>query len=102
MAAVSVAARARATGGGLAMHPPGPMGPLPKRKPVVFRPLHFRIAPLRPYIGTLEPGMGPLRPKIGSCSPGMDPPNHVNSSFSWNIDSEMLQHLIGRIEDGAS
>ena len=50
-------------------------------------------------MGPLEPRMGPLRPKIDPCRPGMDPPNRVNSLFSWNVDSEVLQHLIVRVEN---
>ena len=39
--------------------PPGQVGPLKKRKLVVFRLLYFRRTPLGPGLGPLEPRVGP-------------------------------------------
>ena len=44
--------------------------------------------------------MGPLRLKIRPCKPGIDPPEPVNRLLSLNINSERLQYLIVRIENG--
>ena len=71
-------------------------------KPVVLRPLYFRKAPLKRWMGPLEHGMGSLRPKIGPCRPGMSPRKHLKCLFSLNVDSGRLQHLIVRIENGPS
>ena len=51
-------------------------------------------------MGSLEPGMVPLGPKIGSCRPGIDALEPVNCLLSLDVDSDRLQYLIARIENG--
>ena len=48
----------------------------------------------------LEPRMGPLKLKIRPCEHGSDPPEPVNRLLSLTSDSERLQYLIVRIENG--
>ena len=55
---------------------------------------------LRHWMGPLHPGMGPLRPKICPYRPDVDVPKHANYLFSLNVDSDRLQYLILRTENG--
>ena len=52
------------------------------------------MAPLRPEMGNLEPGLGHLKSKISLCMTGKDTPKLVNSLFSSNVDSEGLWYFI--------
>ena len=47
-----------------------------------------------------EPVIGPVRLKIDPRRPDESPPEHVNCLFSLNFDSERVQYIIVRIENG--
>ena len=50
--------------------------------------------------GPFEPRMGPLRLKFVPWIPEMGLPNALNCLFSFNFDSERLQYLRVRNENG--
>ena len=51
-------------------------------------------------MGPFEPGIGPVRLKTDPCRSDEGPPEHVNCLFSLNFDSERLQYIIVRLENG--